>query len=418
MKRAVLVICDGHRSDFIDANLAPTMAALSDRGLRCRRHGSIFPSVTRAASAAIATGCQPRRNGIHGNRMALANEGHLTILDFDAFDFRDRLRRLRGRTLLSPTLAERVATHGGPLVYSNVSAAAACLQDPEGFGHVYHRDGSWGPGLHPISGLEGDVTSKDLEADRRITERFCTDALSERRPAIAILWLANPDVAMHGTPLGSPQHLAAVQAIDACVAMVVSSVDRQRSRGDDILLMVGSDHGHETVRQVVQLDSLLVDAGLKHSLESTDVVVVPQDLSCLIYMRDPARLDPIHAFLRAQPWFGGAFVDNDLAAIGLGNGILKLALITRHTPEPNAFGVPGSSVRIASYGDGEGNLGNGSHGGLGPNEQSPFLIVDGSEPAGGRPITAQTSLLDIAPTILKHLGLPWDGMDGRPIPLR
>jgi len=41
---------------------------------------------------------------------------------------------------------------------------------------------------------------------------------------------------------------------------------------DDILLLIGSDHGHQTVTGVIDIDEELVTAGLKESLESTDVV--------------------------------------------------------------------------------------------------------------------------------------------------
>ena len=81
MKRAVLVLCDGHRSDFCGGDMAPAIAALSDRGRRCTRHRSIVPSVTRSVSAAIATGCLPMRNGIHGNLMALEDRGGMSVID-------------------------------------------------------------------------------------------------------------------------------------------------------------------------------------------------------------------------------------------------------------------------------------------------------------------------------------------------
>ena len=417
MKRAVLVICDGHRNDFVTSEFAPNMAALAARGRRCLEHGSIFPCVTRAVSAAIATGCRPRHNGIHGNRVVFEDGGRLSLFDLGKPDFRDVLRRVRGRAVCRPTMAERVADHGGAIVYSNVSPGAAYLQDPDGFGHVFHRSGSSGPGSRPISGLEGHVTSNDLDGDRKLTERFCADVLGQSCPAVSVLWLSNPDKIMHTTPLGSPTHIAAVRAVDACVGMVVEAVDRRRRAGDDILLLVGSDHGHETVGDVVHLDRLLVDAGLKHSIDSSEVVVAPQEFACLVYMTDPAQMEPILAFLREHEWFGEGFCNDGLEAIGLKQGALQLAFTTRYEPQPNPYGVIGSSTLIAADGEGQVKLGNGSHGGFGDHEQNPVLIADTAVPAGGVPIMNRTSVLDIAPTILSHLGLQCDGMDGRPLPL-
>lgn len=417
MKRAVLVLCDGHRSDFCGGDIAPAIAALSDRGRRCTHHRSIVPSVTRSVSAAIATGCLPMRNGIHGNLMALEDRGGMSIVDLGEPDFREHLRRITGRTLHRPTIAERVAGQGGSVVYSNVSYGAAYLQDPDGYGYVYHRQGSSGPGASSTAGIADTVTSKDLASDQRMTDLFCADALQRRRPAFSVLWLANPDETMHDVPLGSPAHLEAIRGADACVGRVVEAVDRRRRAGDDILLMVGSDHGHETVTAVVHLDRLLVDAGLKQSITSSDVVVVPQEFSCMIYIADREHTDAVLAFLRDHDWFGEAFVGDGLAGIGLPNGALTLAVTARHTMETNDFGVPGSCVMFACDGEGLDQHGNGSHGGLGPHDQSPFLIVDTNAAAGGRPVSTPTSVLDIAPTILHHLGLPSDDMDGRPISL-
>ena len=64
----------------------------------------------------------------------------------------------------------------------------------------------------------------------------------------------------------------------------------------------------------------------------------------------------------------------------------------------------------------------GQHGGLGPNEQRPFLFAWG----GGFPertcIATPVCHVDLAPTILEHLGLLRGGaagaMDGRPLPAR
>ena len=52
------------------------------------------------------------------------------------------------------------------------------------------------------------------------------------------------------------------------------------------------------------------------------------------------------------------------------------------------------------------------HGGLGPRETRPTLIAVGNGfPAGGV-VSATSSIIDLAPTALSHLGLPLDGLDG------
>jgi hypothetical protein len=62
------------------------------------------------------------------------------------------------------------------------------------------------------------------------------------------------------------------------------------------------------------------------------------------------------------------------------------------------------------------NMGFGQHGGLAANEQQPFLIATGGGFAPGRR-EAPSSLIDIAPTVLRHLGLPHEDMEGAPLAL-
>ena len=61
-------------------------------------------------------------------------------------------------------------------------------------------------------------------------------------------------------------------------------------------------------------------------------------------------------------------------------------------------------------------IGSGQHGGWGPDETRPFLMVNDGGRTTGR-VPRPTSLTDIAPTIARFLGLPVDGFDGSPLPL-
>ncbi|MBT7511340.1 MAG: alkaline phosphatase family protein, partial [Rhodospirillaceae bacterium] len=154
MKRAVLVICDGLRADMVRPQWTPHLCRLGARSRIFNRHRGVFPSTTRTTSASIATGCLPARHGLEGNAVALDEGNGLIPLSVGAPDFRDRLRAATGKTLREPTLAERLVDHGGSIVFSNVSPGAAFFQDPDGYGYVYHRAGSFGPGLAPIDGSE------------------------------------------------------------------------------------------------------------------------------------------------------------------------------------------------------------------------------------------------------------------------
>jgi hypothetical protein len=87
----------------------------------------------------------------------------------------------------------------------------------------------------------------------------------------------------------------------------------------------------------------------------------------------------------------------------------------RSEDRPNAFGIPGISAAARPVVGKPDRLGCGQHGGLGPYEQMPFLLIAGSGFAPGATRTKPSSMIDLAPTILAHLDLPADGCNGRPL---
>lgn len=418
MKRAVLMVCDGLRADMVTPELTPNLARHAQRSHVFERHRSVFPSTTRVTSASIATGCLPGRHGLEGNVVALDEGDGLFAISAGRPDFRDRLARARGATLRAPTLAERLKAHGGSIVFANVSAGAARFQDPDGHGHVYHRQGSFGPGRAPITGDDHLDVSHDAEGDAAMTERFVDEVLRRRRPALAVLWLCEPDHTQHARPLGSPDHLRVVAQADACAATVVAAVEELRAGGDDVLFVLCADHGHETVDEVVPLQDLLIEAGFKASASSSDVVVASNGTSGAIYLSPDAqrRRNDIAALLGRQDWIGDIFAGPDLAMVGHRTDTpLAIAVTTRKSDAANAYGVAGLSAVIADPLSDETHLGCGQHGGLGPYEQHPFLIVGGGGFGGGKRVDSPSAPIDIAPTILRHLGLDHDGIDGAPL---
>ena len=416
MKRAVIVICDSLRADLITPRDAPFLSEFGQRSARFANHASVFPSTTRTSAASIATGCLPARHGLLGNTMAIDEGDGLVCLSVGKPDFRDRLHRATGRTLHRPTLAERVNRAGGTAIaISNVSPGAAYFLDPDGFGWVYNPAGSFGPGRRPLPAAEGLAVSKGDAGDTVATDRFCEEVLRERVPPIALLWLSEPDYTGHHTPLGSPAHRQAIASADANVHHVAENVAMLDPKGDDILFLVGSDHGMETVDETIDLDGLLIEAGLKRAPTSSEVVVAPNGTSALLYFADPAGalVGRVARFLQTQEWVGRTFVGPDLATAGLPTGSpMQIAVTLKPDERANPHGVAGHSHVVQDALEPKDATGFGQHGGLGKNEQSPFLIVSGGgfTPGARRD---RSSLVDIAPTVLRHLGLSATGMDGR-----
>ena len=421
-RRAVLVVVDGLRGDFVTDEFTPNLRRLASRARWYPNHRSVFPSATRVNSASLATGCFPASHGLHGNVVALDEGDGLVPVPVGPATFRERLRRATGRTLRRPTMSERLREHGGAAHWLNSSAGAAHMQDPDGHGLLLHRSGSHRSGFEPVDGPEHLDVTYDARGDRETARRFCAalDASPDASPAYALhaLWLCEPDHSQHVMELGSGEHRALVRAADANVADVVAAVARMRERGEEVALVVCSDHGHETTDRIIPVEALMIEAGLKADAGSNDVVFASSGMGALVYLSEHARSrrDDIAGWLKRQPWCGPVFAGAALAEVGQREDRgLAIAFAMAGRDAPNRFGIPGISHVAGCRFSTNDAPGRGQHGGLGRYETNPVLIVDDGS-GDARRIETRTSAVDVAPTILDFLGVAWDGADGQPVP--
>jgi hypothetical protein len=352
------------------------------------------------------------RHGLEGNQMALLDKGRLVVHNVGAPEFRQAMREATGGTLRVPTMAQRVASRGGQIAYSNVSPGAAYFLDPEHFGTVLHRAGSFGPRGIRITGDAHLGVTHDLAGDAEMTGRFCSEVVANGQSTVGILWLANPDLTLHHNALGSPAHLHALRVVDGLVSSVVKAVECCQAR-EDTLLLVGSDHGHETIGASVHIGDWIASNGLGDHLADGSVAVASQGTAALIYATENARrsVERVLPKMRQQPWVGAILAGEDLQAAGLSStGTLIAAVDTARSEICNKFGVFGSRWMVED-GESPPELGCGQHGGGGPQETRPFLLL--KHPSlGHSKIDRMTSLVDIAPTILDFLSVAAEGMDG------
>src|SRR5207237_90295 len=186
------------------------------------------------------------------------------------------------------------------------------------------------------------------------------------------------DYTGHHAPLGSPQHLAAIAGADALVKQVFETVRRLDPTGEDILFVTGSDHGMETVADSIDLTELLMAAGVKESRESRELVVAPNGTAATLYFADPAGelVGRVARFLAGENWVGEMFAGERLGAAGLPTDTaMQIAVSLAAEDRTNPHGVTGYAPIVQDPSDNESKIGSGQHGGLGPHEQRPFLIV-------------------------------------------
>lgn len=417
MRRAIILVLDGLRRDMMGAMTTPTLIEAAKSAETFAAHRSVFPSATRVVSSSVATGCHPARHEMAGNSLVLIENGRLVAHDAGHPGFLQHKRKVTGRSLAMPTLAERVKPHGGAVICSNVSPGAGYAHDPDGHGTLYHRAGSFGPGRVPITGTRADHITPDAAGDRAMAEMFIETAVrGAAKPVLGVLWLAEPDISSHAFPLGSPQQLSAIRSADAVARDIVAAVRAARESGDDVLLVIASDHGHQTVRGIIDVNAELVAAGLKAAPDSGDVLSVSNGTSALIYIHPDhvPHTKAIGAFLASQSWADGVFGAERLAELGhVPRHGLAFAVVMASTDEPNAYGVRGQSYAAKPEAGKPDRMGCGQHGGLALYEQAPFLMISGTGFNAGATRNEPTSAIDIAPTVLRHLGIAHEPLDGR-----
>src|SRR5260370_493691 len=116
-ERAFLMVWDGLRPDFVSAERTPNLWRLAQQGVWFERSHAVYPTLTRANSPAISTGCRPGRAGVPGNSFCLpSGDAFVEYTSGDAANLQ-RLADADGRPiLLVDTLADRVHRADGRTV--------------------------------------------------------------------------------------------------------------------------------------------------------------------------------------------------------------------------------------------------------------------------------------------------------------
>jgi len=444
--RLVLVfVVDGLRPDAIVPADTPTLCRLRAEGVEFTNAHSAVPTVTRVNAATLATGAHPGTHGIVGNQMyvpavdparALGTDSHRRMLDVD--------RVTGGRLVHVPTLAERLHEQGlGLAAVSSGSTGSALLTNPRGPGGVgVLVNGYFEPGARTawpdaastaILGKFGPAPPKQgaggYDAAVAWTQRVLREhVLPDVAPAVVINWLTEPDHTQHVQGVGSPAARAALRHADGEIAATLAALDGL-GLADSTAVLVVSDHGFTSNTRGIDVAGELVDARLKASAESADVVLASSGQAVALHVadHDADRIERIARFVRSRDWGGvlfsapraagdwhGAIEGTfSLDAVHLGNPERRSDLLVTFpwTSGENAFGVPGEDLACVSGGA---KLYPSDHGSMSPWNVRSTLLGWGAGLKRGIRATAPAGNVDVAPTALALLGLAaHDGMDGR-----
>ena len=434
MPRVVIFVFDGLQAELVTPELMPRLHEFAATGLRLAGHQPVFPSVTRVNASSIVTGCFPGTHGLPGNLSLIPAYHPTEPMNAMRPEFLE-LRERDGRLLLVPTLAEVLATHGLDYVAAGIgSTGQSFVHHPNGD----HPDGdaaSLGASIHPEYTLPGDLHDQltarfgpwpspalpNVARIDRLIDVVTRYVLADRDPAVALLWCSEPDGSQHASPLNSGLVRAAAGAADAAFGRLLDSLEDSGTAADTNVI-VTCDHGHSTVDALVPLPDLLAAGGFAPPGEPGGVVAAGNGGSALLYVPDGDRAvaDHLAAWLMAQWWAGPLLASPRLGPIEgtLSTALLGLdgergpdfALSFAWDDRPNDHGQRGYV-----YASG-GKPGHGQHGSMSPAELRTFTVARGPAFRANATVSTPTGHPDLAPTVLRILGLePPPHMDGRVI---
>ena len=107
--------------------------------------------------------------------------------------------------------------------------------------------------------------------------------MPERNPDVALWWSSEPDKSQHAYGVGSSESNRAILEADLQFKNILEALNRKGVL-DSTDLFVLSDHGYSTIREVIQLEPLLKEAGFGMEI-SLGVSVWLQMADPLYFMR-------------------------------------------------------------------------------------------------------------------------------------
>ena len=420
MTSILIVAFDGLQPAQVRPDLMPNLAQFASEGVFFENHHPVFPSVTRINAASMVTGVYSGKHGLAANTMVARD--HDPASAFSALEpTLAEIARKTGRVLFAPTLADILSEHG--MEYTAIGVGTS----GNAYVHNPRADESGGATIHPDFSLPYSLSDRLYSrfgawpdeampntprldhAVKILTEHI----LPEHQPAVALIWSSEPDKAQHAHGVGSEMSDRAIREADARFGVILEWLETTGRTSDTDVLVI-SDHGYSTIQETVDVEWYTRDAGFS----TQDVIVAPNGGSVLFYCQSQDVTLKLAAWLTERPWCGALLASE---AAGEIEGALPMSLAGAEGPRapelamsfgwdsrPNDAGYNGFAY------SGGGQPGQGQHGSMSRHEMNNTLIARGPGFKSGARLQSPTGNVDLAPTVLRLLGLAVpDHMEGR-----
>ena len=413
--RQLLVIFDGLRPDYVTPDVMPNLYALGQRGVVFANHHSVFPTVTRVNASSFSTGSYPERHGLLGNTVFFPQVDATRFLDTSDRENLVKIDAATGQHLLTnATLGETLQAAGKKMmvVSAGSTGSALLLNHKLSGGAVFHYEHE--ALSTPGQSLAAAIPPPAKTAGSDVLNHWAVDTflkgMTTIEPAVAVLWLTDPDTTAHEKGIGDPATVECLRKADAEFKRALDGL-AAAGRLDDFNVIVTSDHGFTTHTGAAPIADLLKPYA-RAMPDGSPRVLTGGDGA--IYVRDHNDAD-IRAIVAALQKTRGAGAIFTAGAPGGGlfagriPGTLSFDLIRwKHersadiivspdwTDDANAHGFKGTVSAGGVAG----------HGSTSRYDVHNTLIAAGPDIRRSVTIAAPSANVDIAPTLLTLAGVP------------
>ena len=421
----LVIIVDGLRPDYVTPALMPRLVRLGQRGLVVNAHHSVFPTVTRVNASSIATGTYPETHGLMGNTVYIPAVNAARGLDTGSRENLEAIASADGMLLTAPSLGEILQRAGKKLlaVGSSTSGATFLLNHTVASGAILHheftRPAALAAHVVDVLGPPPAHAMPNAAQNRRASDAYLTLGLDEIHPDVTLMWISDPDTTAHSLGIGTPPMLESLKLVDAEIGRIE---DRLQARGllARTNLIVTADHGFSTHTATLKLEAF-VDPFVQKMPDGSRDIVVAEGAIYLRANRDPARVAAIVAALQRRPEVGAIFTRPSARGTSEGAvpGTLSYDVVRWNHARAGDILVSGnwtSDKNSAGYAGMTTQSGTAGHGASSPYDIHIPLIAAGPDFREGAVSNVPTGNVDLAPTLLRLLGLPVPAtMSGRVI---
>ena len=421
----VLVVWDGMRPDFVNAQNCPTLFQLARQGVFFKNHHPVYISTTEVNGTALATGMYPEESGIIGNkefRPAIDARKQVHTESLATVRAGDKL--MNQHYLAYPTIEELLHLGGKKTVIAGAKPVVFLHDRSERDGQsenfvLYAGMTLPGAQAEELTRSLGEIPAEDVISvarDRWTTKALIDTLWAKDVPAFSLLWLSEPDFSQHETGPGSPKSLKAIKSSDDNLGLVLQTLEKKGIREKTDVIVV-SDHAFSTIAQNVDVVSVLKAHGFNAFREfqtgeipDDAILVIGNGGSVFLYLhhRDQELVARIAHFLQTQAFAGVLFCREPVeGTFGLAEAKINSAsapdivLPLHWTDGKNGAGVQGLiGSDYHEYGPSQG-----MHGSLSPFDMHNTCIAAGPDIRKGIQDYLPTGNVDITPTIAWILGV-------------